>query len=586
VTFAKRLVLGTLLALLSTMAVLLWVAERSLRRDLEGDIATSLESEAQLIVEALPSDSLAWEETVHRLERQNNHRITLVDRSGRVRADSDFPPGPLPAIENHAARPEIRAALRGATGVASRRSQTVGRMLLYVAVPGGPGAVRVAADLSQVDAVVRRAQGAVAGAALLALAVGAIFAFFAGRSIAQPLTAIAGAARAIAAGSPPRFPRSGIPDIDALVQALRQMHRQLADRFDELRREQAESAALVESMIEGVIAADGRGHIVTANPAARRILGYGALDTLPDLPELFRVKAAREVVDAVLVGRPVQDRQLEMDGRAFMVNARPLPAGGAVLVIHDLTEMRRLEAVRRDFVANVSHELKTPLTSISGYAETLLSEQADADTETTRRFLATILSNARRMQRLVDDLLDLSRIEAGRWQPSRTLVDVAGVAGESWNALAGHGGLAEGGGGSGGGNGLGQQIQLDSEIESEAATVCADLDALRQIFTNLFDNSLRYTPAGGRIICSARRQGEGTAISVRDTGVGISREHLPRIFERFWRADISRSREEGGTGLGLAIVKHLVEAHGGRVWAQSDLGRGTTVTFWLPDSAV
>jgi two-component system, OmpR family, phosphate regulon sensor histidine kinase PhoR len=570
VTFAKRLVLGTLFVLISTMAVLLWAAERSLRRDLEGDIARSLESEARLISEALPADSLAWDEAVHRLARKNNHRITVVDRDGRVRADSYFPPGSLPAIENHAGRPEIRAALQGREGESSRRSQTVGQALLYVAVPGGPGAVRVAADLSQVDAVVQRAQRAVAGAAALALAVGAIFAFFAGRSIAQPLTAITGAARAIAAGSPPRFPRSGVPDIDALVQALRQMHRQLADRFDELRREQAESAALVESMIEGVIAADGRGHIVTANPAARRILGYGTLDTLPDLPELFRVKAAREVVDAVLVGRPVQDRQLEMDGRAFMVNARPLPAGGAVLVIHDLTEMRRLEAVRRDFVANVSHELKTPLTSISGYAETLLAEHPDE--ETTRRFLATILSNARRMQRLVDDLLDLSRIEAGRWQPSRTLVDVAGVAGESWNALAGHGGA--------------QQIRFELEIDEEAGTVCVDLDALRQIFTNLFDNSLRYTAAGGRILCSARRQGEGTAISVRDTGVGISREHLPRIFERFWRADTSRSREEGGTGLGLSIVKHLVEAHGGRVWAQSDLGRGTTVAFWIPDSAL
>ena len=569
-TFAKRLVLGTLFVLISTMAVLLWAAERSLRRDLEGDIARSLESEARLISEALPADSLAWDEAVHRLARKNNHRITVVDRDGRVRADSYFPPGSLPAIENHAGRPEIRAALQGREGESSRRSQTVGQALLYVAVPGGPGAVRVAADLSQVDAVVQRAQRAVAGAAALALAVGAIFAFFAGRSIAQPLTAITGAARAIAAGSPPRFPRSGVPDIDALVQALRQMHRQLADRFDELRREQAESAALVESMIEGVIAADGRGHIVTANPAARRILGYGTLDTLPDLPELFRVKAAREVVDAVLVGRPVQDRQLEMDGRAFMVNARPLPAGGAVLVIHDLTEMRRLEAVRRDFVANVSHELKTPLTSISGYAETLLAEHPDE--ETTRRFLATILSNARRMQRLVDDLLDLSRIEAGRWQPSRTLVDVAGVAGESWNALAGHGGA--------------QQIRFELEIDEEAGTVCVDLDALRQIFTNLFDNSLRYTAAGGRILCSARRQGEGTAISIRDTGVGISREHLPRIFERFWRADTSRSREEGGTGLGLSIVKHLVEAHGGRVWAQSDLGRGTTVAFWIPDSAL
>ena len=328
----------------------------------------------------------------------------------------------------------MRAALKQGRGVASRRSETVGQPFLYVAIPGGPGVVRVAAGLEQVDEVVRRAQRAVAGAALLALLVGSLLALAAGRSIAQPLIQISAAARAIAAGAPPRFPRSGIPDIDGLVQALRQMHRQLGDRFDELRREQAETAALVESMVEGVIAADGRGRIVTANAAARRLLGYGLTEELPDLAELFRVKAAREVVDAVLQGHPVQDRELEMDERAILMNARPLPSGGAVLVIHDLTEVRRLEAVRRDFVANVSHELKTPLTSISGYAETLLTDTPDPDT--TRRFLGTILDNARRMQRLVDDLLDLARIEAGRWQPEPEPVDVAETAREVWDGLA------------------------------------------------------------------------------------------------------------------------------------------------------
>ncbi|MGH7528143.1 MAG: ATP-binding protein [Gemmatimonadales bacterium] len=567
-TFATRLVVGTLLVLVLAVSVLLWVAERSLRRDLQGDITRSLESEARLIREALPEDSLAWGAAVRRLARQNGHRITVIDQSGEVRADSEFPPGPLPPIENHADRPEVRAALAGKLGVASRRSETVGRLLLYVAVPGGPGVVRVSASLAQVDEIVSRAQGAVAGAALLALIVGTIFALIEGRSIAQPLTAITTAARAIAAGAPPRFPRSGVPDIDALVQALRQMHRQLVDRFDELRREQAESAALVESMVEGVIAADERGRIVTANPAARRLLGYAPTDPLPDLPELFRVKAAREVVDAVLQGEPVQDRQLDMDGRAFLVNARALPAGGAVLVIHDLTELRRLEAVRRDFVANVSHELKTPLTSISGYAETLLADPPDS--EMSRRFLGTILNNAKRMQRLVDDLLDLSRIEAGRWQPSRTLVDVAAVARESWMTLAGRGEA--------------QAVEFGVEIGPGAETVCADLDALRQVITNLLDNSLRHTPPGGRIVCGARREREATAISVRDNGSGITREHLPRIFERFYRADSSRSREEGGTGLGLAIVKHLVEAHGGRAQAESERGRGTTVTCWFPDA--
>jgi two-component system phosphate regulon sensor histidine kinase PhoR len=568
VTFAKRLVLGTVLILILVVLILLWGAERSLRRDLQGDIARNLESEAGLIREALPADSTQWGDAVRRLSRESGHRITLVDRGGTVRADSDFPPGPLPPIENHADRPEIRTALTGGRGVSTRRSETVGRLLMYVAVPGGPGVIRVAADLSQVDQIIWRAQRAVGGAAILALVVGIVLALGAGRSIAQPLTAITAAARAIAAGSPPRFPRSGIPDVDALVQALRQMHRQLGERFEELRREQAESAALVESMVEGVVAADERGHIVTANPAARRLLGYGAGEPLPDLAELFRVKAAREVVDAVLDGRSVQDRPLEMDDRSFLVNARPLPAGGAVLVLHDLTEVRRLEAVRRDFVANVSHELKTPLTSISGYAETLLSDPPDD--ETSQRFLATILGNARRMQRLVDDLLDLSRIEAGRWLPNRTEVDLAAVARETWTTLATRKEA--------------HAVQFVVEVRPEAAVVSADLDALRQVLTNLLDNSLRHTPAGGTITLGGRRMEGAVAVSVRDNGSGITREHLPRIFERFYRADSSRSREEGGTGLGLAIVKHLVEAHGGRVTAESERGAGTTVTCLFPDA--
>jgi two-component system, OmpR family, phosphate regulon sensor histidine kinase PhoR len=567
VSFASRLVLGTVFILVLTVGILFWVAERSLRSDLEGEIGRTLENEAALVREALPADSGAWPGAVRRLSGQIKHRITLIDRDGWVRADSDFPPGPLPAIENHGGRPEVRAALAGGLGLARRRSETVGRLLLYVAIPGGPGVVRVAAGLDQVDDVVHRAQRAVAGAALLALVIGTVLAAAAGRSVARPLIEIGSAAQAIAAGAPPRFPRSGVPDIDRLVQALRQMHQQLGDRFDQLRREQAETAALVESMVEGVIAADERGRIVTANPAARRLLGYDADESLPDLPELFRVKAAREVVDAVLQGHPVQDRELEMDGGVFLMNARPLPSGGAVLVIHDLTDMRRLEAMRRDFVANVSHELKTPLTSISGYAETLLGDTPDP--ETTRRFLSTILANARRMQRLVDNLLDLAKIETGHWQPEREPVDLASIVRETWTELRDRD--------------TAQSIQFDIDVASDATTVLADADAVGQVLTNLLDNALRYTPPTGRIVCRSRRDNDEIAISVSDNGAGIVREHLPRIFERFYRSDPSRSRDEGGTGLGLAIVKHLVEAHGGRVSAESERGAGTTVTCWFPN---
>jgi signal transduction histidine kinase len=437
---------------------------------------------------------------------------------------------------------------------------------MYVAIPGGPAVVRVAADLSQVNATVRRAQGSVILAALIALLLGGVIAVFGGRAIARPLTEISQAAGSIAAGGAPRFPHSGIPDIEALVRALRQMHLQLTERFEALQREQNETELMVDSMAEGVIAADHRGRVLKANESVRRLLGYERGSALPDLPQLFRSKAARGVVDAALNGDAVLGAELEIDGLFLVLSARPLPAGGLILVMQDLTEIRRLEAMRRDFVANVSHELKTPLTSISGYSETLLTDRPDP--ETTERFLHVIQGNAQRMQRLVDSLLDLSRIESGRWQPKMEEVElgplIQGVF-DDYHERS-----------------VGSKVTLEMHLAPTAQMVVADEDAVRQVVVNLVDNALRYTPPGGKVVCRSRREGDEVAFSVSDTGAGITREHLPRIFERFYRADASRSREEGGTGLGLAIVKHLLEAHGGRVAAESSRGQGTTITAWFP----
>src|SRR5436309_10745597 len=320
-------------------------------------------------------------------------------------------------------------------------------------------------------------------------------------------------------------------------------------------------------MADGVLAADARGTIVTLNTAARRLLGYGPADRLPPLAELFHDKPARELVDAILSGREVEPVDLALDNRALLIAGRALPNGGALLVLRDVTDLRRLETVRRDFVANVSHELKTPLTSIAGYAETLTAEVGTGTQ--TERFTRPILSNARRMHRLVDDLLDLSRIESGRWQRDPERVDVRGLAEEAWAAFADR--ARE------------RQIQFSAAV-GNVHDVTADPDALRQVLTNLFDNALRYTPPGGRITVSLDPAPGGVTVSVADTGSGIAPEHLPRIFERFYRADPGRSREQGGTGLGLAIVKHLVEAHGGRVEAHSMLGRGTTIRMFFPEA--
>ncbi|MEO6067090.1 MAG: ATP-binding protein [Gemmatimonadales bacterium] len=565
-----RLVSGTILVLVLTMAVLIWTSEGTLRHDLERDLASGLEREARVIAAALPSDLVGQRTAVHRFSRESGHRITLIDPHGRVVAESGAPDASLGAIADHSGRPEFRAALAGGVGVDIRESATFGVPNLYVAIAGGPGVVRVAAPYEQVDATVRRAQGAVIWAALIALGVGVLLALFAGRSVTRPLSEITQAARAIAAGRPPRFPHSGIPDVDGLVDAIREMHSQLGARFEQLRREQAETSAVVESMVEGVVATDGRGRVVTANAALRRLLGYRDDEELPVLQQLFRTKSARDVVDAVLRGEAIDGREVEFEGHTLLTTARPLPQGGAVLVLHDLTAVRRLEAVRRDFVANVSHELKTPLTSISGYAETLLSDKPDP--ATAERFLEVILGNARRMQRLVDSLLDLSRIESGGWRPQVESAVVGGVAREIWASLAARAAEAQ----------VGFEVDADP---AGPANVDADPDALRQILTNLFDNALRYAPAGGKVVCRTRRADGGVVVSVGDNGSGIASDHVSRIFERFYRADPSRSRDEGGTGLGLSIVKHLVEAHGGRVWAESELGLGTTIFAFLPDAA-
>lgn len=407
----------------------------------------------------------------------------------------------------------------------------------------------------------------VPGLVLVALPVAFALAWIAGRSIARPLVELSDTARDIAAGKTPHFPRSSIPEVEALVEAMRRMHGDLIARALELEQERAGGNAIVDAMVEGVIAADPRGKIMMANPAARRLLGYAPDASLPDLRTLFRVKSARDAVVDVLAGREVHDCEVQLDDRTLSLNARPLHRNGAVLVLHDLTDLRRLEAVRRDFVANVSHELKTPLTSIAGYAETLTDPGLDA--ETRRRFVETVMSNARRMQRLVDDLLDLSRIESGHWTPRVQHTALEPVVSEAWDGFRDRAAK--------------RQVEFVREIAPDAVHLDVDADALRQVLSNLFDNALRYAPMGGRILCRAEHVDGGVAVSVTDNGGGISGEHLPRIFERFYRVDPARSRDEGGTGLGLSIVRHMVEAHGGRVDAESEFQRGMTVRCWFPD---
>jgi len=577
VKLVTRLFITTSLLLAVAVGGSIVAADRLLRRYLEEEIAHGLEREARLVALLLPADSLAWPEAARTLGQRIGHRITLIDPTGKVRGDTEFDRGSLAQLENHLTRPEVQAAIKGGggdgggIGRVERLSASTNERRLYVAVSGGPpglAVVRVSTTLAAVDSQVGRVQQAVALAGLTALLATAVFAWLLSREVARPLIQLGGAARSIAAGQPPSFPQSRAPEVAEHILALRAMHEELDRRFAELRREREETATLIETMADGVLAADARGEIVTLNTAARRLLGYGPVERLPALAELFHDKPVRALVDAILYGREAEPVDLALENRALLVAGRALPNGGALLVIRDVTDLRRLETVRRDFVANVSHELKTPLTSIAGYAETLTAE-VGAGTQ-SEQFAQTILSNARRMQRLVDDLLDLSRIESGRWQPTPQPVDIATLARETWAPFTDRA----------------RERRIDFTVTvappGDGATLAADPDALRQILTNLFDNALRYTPPGGRIVVAAGPTKGGTLLTVSDNGSGITGQHLPRVFERFYRADPARSRDQGGTGLGLAIVKHLVEAHGGRVEARSAPGQGTTIRMTFP----
>jgi two-component system, OmpR family, phosphate regulon sensor histidine kinase PhoR len=573
VTLAGRVFVSTSLLLAATVGSLIVAADQLLRRNLEAEIANGLEHEARLVATLLPGDSASWADVARRLGQLVGHRVTLIDPKGRVRGDTEFDRDALARLENHAGRPEVRQALAAGVGRDQRLSASTNERRLYVAVQGGPpglAVVRLSTTLDAVDQTVGAVQRGVLLAGVAALGIAALLAWTLSGAIARHLVQLGEAARAIAAGEAPLFPDSRIPEIAEHVLALRVMHEQLLHRFTELQREREETHTLIESMADGLLATDAAGNVATVNTAARRLLSRRQSEPLPPVTELFHDKRARELVRAALEGREVEQRELDLEGRALLVTSRPLPNGGALLVFRDVTELRRLEAVRRDFVANVSHELKTPLTSIAGYAETLAAEQAD--TTPGRKFADTILSNARRMQRLVDDLLDLARIESGGWQPARRVVDVAGLAQEAWAPF--------------GDRAREQGVHFTVDIAPEAETTVGDPDALRQILTNLFDNALRHTPVGGEIAVRAGGAPDGVMVAVADTGSGIAPQHLPRIFERFYRADASRSRAQGGTGLGLAIVKHLVEAHGGRVAAESALGRGTTIRLFFPAEAL
>ncbi|HMG01053.1 MAG TPA: ATP-binding protein, partial [Gemmatimonadaceae bacterium] len=449
-------------------------------------------------------------------------------------------------------------------GSIKRMSPSTGEEQLYVAVKATRGTARVSVTTRAVEEIFASARSGVLVAGLISFLLAGILAVLFSRSVSRPIVDLSNVARSLAAGERKRHPPLAAPgEVGDLADAVHRLAEQLEARISALAAEQSVLSALVETLNEGVIAISPAHEVVRISETGRRLLSIDrpvpfGVDFLP------RDATLRNAIALALSGTATEPEELIIDETTLSLTARPLVNGGAVVALFDLTPIRKLEAVRRDFVANVSHELRTPLTIIGGFAETL----QDPEIPAARRaeFAKTIFSNTQRMQRIVDELLDLSRIETGHWRPRPEPIRIADLAAEVFARSAA--------------SAKSKSVTLDTSTDPDAQTIVADRTALEQILMNLVENALRHTGEGGRIAIETLAEADGVSLIVSDTGTGIPPEHLPRIFERFYRADSGRSREAGGTGLGLAIVRHLVEAHGGMVRAESVVGTGTTIRIF------
>ena len=555
-------------------------------------LSARMDQEAHLLDRVLPYDveGMPLDTICRQLARDLGSRITVIAMDGRVLGDSSEPSAQM---ENHAGRPEVIEAKRGASGTAIRYSTTVGYDLLYRAFYQAGASqqriVRVAMPLTEIEIVLAAFRRSLLIGLSAAAVIGLLLAWLFSRYLSRRLRRLAHFSGQIASGRFPEnsLPRDGRDEIALLERHLNEMGLKIRADIEHITGEREKTDSILRCMIEGVLVLDPKAHVMVINdqaramfqaPAGRELHGVSVL-------ELSRHPAIRKVVQEVLTLNFTShsySNEIEIDdARWFRINAVPLrsPLGialGSIIVFHDITDIKKLEAIRSDFVANVSHELRTPLTAIRGYVETLLHAPPGA-AEERRQFLEIIERHAERLSRLTEDLLVLSDLEAGNIHLALKPLEVAAlmqrVLEVFWSQAAK------------------KNLKLRHQVDAGLPAVLGDADRLQQLLINLVDNALKYTPAGGTIALTAgvvengASEGPRVEIVVADTGAGIPEKDLPRLTERFYRVDKARSRDLGGTGLGLAIVKHIIQAHGGELKIESALGQGTKVRVRLPAAA-
>lgn len=572
--FAALLVLVSVVGLVSGIYL-----ERVLRAWLEARIESNLalltNTGREFVQTAPGADSLPqMDQVADRLGRSSGARVTIIASDGVVLGDSELTPEQVREIENHGGRPEVRSALARGAGSARRFSTTLGTNMLYVTAryrrDDRHGVVRLALPLSEVDAVIGRLRLALLITGLFGLALAVVVGGVAAHLLSRRLRDLVQHARAVMHdyGGGKVRPSSG-DELGRLAGSFNRLVEELDRVVSDLAGERDRLETILESMSEAVLALDPEQRVTMANQAAFDLLNVSSPPVGRFLLEVIRVPALIELVTK-RENESTATAEFELTGqphrRVLAVVAPQRTAGGSVLVMHDVTEMRRLERMRRDFVANVSHELRTPVSVVQANAETLL-DGALEDRDQAREFLEAIYRNATRLSAMISDLLDLSRIESGQLAlEMRTLRlgEVADRVARSANEAAGNRG-----------------ISVENAVEPSTG-VRADEKALEHVLGNLLDNAIKYCGEGGQVTMAAAASEGVVRVEVRDDGPGIEPQHRDRVFERFYRVEPGRSRELGGTGLGLSIVRNLVNAMGGKAGFEPGDPRGSVFWFTLP----
>ena len=565
--------LGSYLFLLLVMGGALFsFLNRTLAQQPVEDIRANLQREARLAAQMASREMLDLgrdaPQLAHTIGETLQARVTIIAEDGRVVGDSEVASSALPGLDNHRSRPEVTAALTQGSGSAMRYSTTVGGRMLYVAerLPvesTTPAVLRLALPLTAVEAA--RANLHESLAALLAVGLSLLLTQLSSR-ILHDLGE--GAERFGAGDFRRKVPVESNDELGELAQVMNAMAERLQQQMERLALDRNRLDTILRGMGEGLLVADRDGTVRLLNPAFRTLFRVGEEAVGHPLVELSRHPQLQTSFRAVLSEQRERIAELtlggEADARVLLTHWVPLREGGevtgVVAVFHDISDLKRLERVRRDFVANVSHELRTPVTVIRGYAETLAGDLTRSDPETAARFAAVIHHHAERLTALIADLLTLSELEGGTIELPLEPIPLAAL-NDSCCALIEPKAVAK-------------DIVLDCHVDP-ALLVLAHRGRLEQVLINLLDNAVKYSPPGGKVALGAALADGKVRISVADNGPGIPAAALPRLFERFYRVDAGRGRDEGGTGLGLAIVKHIVQLHGGKVWVESTPGQGS-----------